>query len=210
MPFDEKNLPPLDTEEGWFLIPEWGAGTWHKDCQITRGKGPGGSDLIERNYTTYLEPIGWQKDKSGGIWHYYHLPCLEMHDLGDSTEAKLITHYTPLQISNQQCVICNWYRTIRVNKATHLIELIYQQEEIDSYKPTGQGQVRQDSSVKWFDAFGKPCAIGGSFFDSIYSDNYRIKPFMPVNFYHDKDMRTSLKTYLISHGMAELVPDDSH
>src|SRR5262249_17513184 len=154
------------------------------------------------------DPIGWQMDKRGGIWDYWHIPTFERHDMGSSEELKLVLRNEPIRISEQECVFRAYAQTVRVNKFTRRIESAFQQEELQTCHPV-PGGFRQASYVRWFDASGRPGgSLSGMFTENIWANCYIIKPYAPVNFYRGKDMRTSFKTYLMSHGMADLVPDD--
>ena len=208
MPFDERYLPPLDTEEGWYWIPRWAAGMWHRDQVTQQGKIAFLKlHWLATDHVTTPEPWGWQMDKNGGIWHYWHVPYLEVHDLGQTVDLKLVRHYEAVAMTNEQCVLRLWASTIRVDKLSRQVVFVYQQEELDTIHLLSVGQEKQDGSDKWFDADGRPMkAVFRN--DGFVANNTLVKQFAPIDNYKGKNMRTSFRAFLVSHGMANLVPDD--
>ena len=211
--FDPRLLPPEGTEDGWFWIPNWAAGMFHQDFQTTLGPmvrvGFSVLNLSQttENHVTSPEPSGWQMDKNGGIWDYYHLPILSRHEGNDFIEYKLVTKSKAIEINNSQMVGRDFCQTIRVNKFTGIIQTVYQQIDISKTRPTPLG-TRTDFLTYWFDEYGRPgTAINRKPSDIITGESKRVSPYAPVNVWKGKDMRASFRLFLLSHGMANLVPE---
>lgn len=212
--FDPRLLPPEGTEDGWYWIPEWSAGIFHRDFQTTLGPtvrvGFSTMNLSRttEDHVTDNEPSGWQMDKNGGIWDYFHLPRTERHEGSDFIEYKIIRKYQPIEMSISQCVSRIFAQTIRVNKFNGIIQMVYQQDEINKSRPTALG-FRQDSLCYWFDENGRPgTSLNRKPSDIITGESKRIRPFSPVNVWKGKDMKASFRLFLLSHGKADLVPED--
>ena len=213
--FDPNLLPAEGTEEGWYWIPDWAAGIFHRDSQTTLGptvrlgfRSINLSRTIE-DHVTDNEPSGWQMDRKGGIWQYFHLPQTERHEGADFIEYKVILKHQPVEISNTQFITRTFAQSIRVNKFNGIIVMVYQQDDINKSQPTGLGY-RQDSLCHWFDQYGRPgSVVNKKRTDLITSESKRIRSFAPVNVWKGKDMKASFHRFLLSHGKADLVPEET-
>jgi hypothetical protein len=203
--FMEESSSVNAAEDGWYWIPHWLAGFSRRDRQITI---KGRSKITTEMHAESTEPCGWQMDKCGEIWDYHHVPYVERQDLGQFVDYKTIIRTEPIKLSDAECIFRSWSRTVRLTKTSQRIEKVYQQDELQTVKPESGGKYRVIGSIKMFDASGCPIVLNGKDVEEKYiADDFIVKPFTPVNHYGGKDMVENFKSFLLAHGLANLIPD---
>jgi hypothetical protein len=93
-------------------------------------------------------------------------------------------------------------RTV-VAKSTNTISAISQMEFIKSYSLAGPQLVKSETSAKVFDQQGNPVALVEA-----WAMQHRIAPFTASTHVNGEDVRPLLRTYLIDHGLENLVPQE--
>ncbi len=199
--FNEANLPAMGTTQGWYWIPTWAAGIWHREVMTYLGPdGTGQTQLSRVNHFW-----GDQVDNQGGIWHHHNEPYGEREDLPQWTEWKTVLVREPVLITAQQMQMHFRATTIQVERATGKIHESYQQEEMQYLRPEGPGAMYQESWIKFFDQMGKPKGM-----EHGVAHLALIQPFQPVPYDRKTalDLRQDFQLYLASHGYQYLVPNN--
>jgi len=74
--FNAGNLPANDTSTGWYRIPSWFAGTWHREFEtdtLPNGK-------VQTQLSRVDVQHGHQVDRRKGIWHHHSEPFAQRID----------------------------------------------------------------------------------------------------------------------------------
>ena len=196
--FNEGNIQKIPKEEGWYWVPRWIAGSWHRETQTAYTEnGP----VTQRNRSE--KHFGMQQDSNGEIWDYYHVPIKQVAEGSAFTEYKVMRSYSILPAGNGKFAMKSRSTCVRVDRNTNKIISSHTQEDINTFSPQGRGVIRSDCSMRLFDTNGKPkdSATG-------YYTCDMVQPFQPTNFLDGKDLRKSFKNFLISHNWPKLVPLD--
>jgi len=197
--FSEADLPAEDTEDGWYKIPYWRAGKFHREKQINHSL-TGDTTVTSRVDHVY----GMQQDKSGGIWHHTSWPHVTRVETDKYDEYKIINRYEPVKCEPNEFAFKVSSTDIDVNKTTGKIERVTKQEEIHHYTPGPEGSALGEVEWKGYTASGEPNTTN----EHSSVEEMQVEPFRIINSWRKKDLRASFKKYLLSHGMADLVPDD--
>ncbi len=191
-------------EDGWYWIPSWLAGDWRRDEETIVSEYDymtgEGSHIPHTIMATELAQFGQQRDSQGGIWHC-RLASAGLADCGSYFSVAHIQKQEPVAVSKDRVVIKDVFTELRVNKDTHAIIDSVQAESITEYFPMKDGVLKVTSSVKSFDEQGMAKKLQNN-----VSTTLRTKPFLPTNFYKDKNLRASFKRYLESHNLSNLIP----
>ncbi len=207
--YSDDLLIPADAKfQGqWLYVPSWYAGTRHSEEAIILYRqnfvtGEISSPMM-RQLNRQDDAVGCQKDRNGGIWDFKEIPCIQ-HVESDRVNAVLyIKKVTPLFGTDERIVIRYDEISIELNKRTNRIVSVVQQEQINTITSPSPGILRADVSVKAFDDAGTPQRLE----QSVIIEKI-IKPYEQKDSYKGQDIRPSFKDYLISHGLANLVPLD--
>jgi hypothetical protein len=197
--FAEADLPAEDTEDGWYKIPYWRAGKFHREKQINHSL-TGDTVVTSRVDHVY----GMQQDKSGGIWHHTSWPHITRVETDKYDEYKIINRYEPVECEPNEFAFKVSTTDIDVNKTTGKIERVTKQEEIHKYTPGPNNTALGEVEWRGYSASGEPNTTN----EQSSVEETQVEPFRIVNFWRKKDLKASFKKYLLSHGMADLVPDD--
>jgi hypothetical protein len=200
--FNEANLPPMGTNQDWRWIPSWAAGTWHRETQ-TNFLPTGPQTILSRSVNETQE--GDQMDSHGGVWKHISLPKKSTIEEDRYTEYQIVTHWEPILINETQIVRRSRFMAIMVNRSNNKIAKVVQKEEFDTYHPEGQGAYLQDAWLTVYNERGRQL-----FSERGQAHLYQIHPFEPIAIDPKTglDLRQDFKNYLLSHGLANLVPVD--
>lgn len=197
--FEPSKLPSTQTEpkNNWYKIPNWLAGTWHKDSQ---------TDFYRFSYktnttdtTTRIETAksngtwGTQQDDKGVIWQFDPAPFTATVDSGDDFVVQMVRSSEPLDVNERRLVRRSIDTQIRVAKSNGVIKSVQTGEQITVYKSEGEALIKRETSAKVFDPSGQPVLLGKSF---AYEN--RIKPFVPQDVYKGKDMKKLFEEFMKS------------
>jgi hypothetical protein len=189
----------------WFHIPSWYAGARHSERMTV---------VYRYNYKTgeTTQPMfsqlerqdsisGYQKDKNGGIWDYRQVPRIQ-HVESDFVDAVLfVKSIHPVKDTAEQFVIEYEEISITLQKGSHKILQVTQQEQISTVSSPEPGLLRSDVSVKNFDMDGKPLRKEQSLVFSKIQ-----KPFEQIDSLKGVDLKASFVDYLHANHLDELVP----
>jgi hypothetical protein len=147
-------------EEG-FKIPSWMAGVWQRSDSnetsrvlLTSGKKlqPAG-----RGVASVKESFGTFHDASGQVWQVFdQRKATGSIDRGPNIDYSKVTDYNIIATADGATTVVVRATHAIVNKNTHRIASAFQDEELNTYSKMPDGRLRTDSSVKVFDAQGKP------------------------------------------------------
>jgi hypothetical protein len=195
-----------ETNDLWYYIPEWYAGTRHVDENFIfyrydyRTKEE--SQPMLRQLNRQDSTSGCLQDRKGGIWDFKHTPIIQ-HVESDAVNAVLfVRKFTPLAGNADRLVLKYDEVSISISKKSNKIVEVVQQEQINTITCPQPGTLRVDASTKSFDWDGSPRRLEQAVMVSKIT-----KPFEPREVLNGVDLRQSFKDYLVSHNLADLVPD---
>lgn len=195
--FDPDKLPNAASEgaNNWYQIPTWLAGTWHKDTQTDYYRFNYKTNLVDTTSRTETAKSdgtwGTQIDAKGTIWQYDPAPFNATVDGGDQFIVQLVRSSEPVEVSDKRFVRRSVDTQIRVAKANGEIQMVESGEQITTYTPEGDDQIKRETSAKVFDTSGRAVLLGKSF-----AYEKRISPFVPQNTYKGKDMKLLFQQFL--------------
>lgn len=195
--FAEADLPRENTEEGWYRIPFWRAGKFHREHQTDHAI-TGDVTIVSRVDHVY----GMQRDRAGGIWHHTSWPHITKVDLDGYSEYKIIERYEPIEGAPNEYAVKVMTTDIDVDSKTHRIKRVTKQIEIDRYTPGPNGVAIGESEWQGYSADGNP----NTQIEHSSMEEVQVEPFRVVDRWRDKDLKTSFRAYLESHGQADLIP----
>jgi hypothetical protein len=197
--FSAVDLPAEDTEDGWYRIPYWRAGKYHREKQ-TNHSVTGDVTIVSRVDHVY----GMQQDKAGGIWHHRSWPHITRVETDKYDEYKIINKYEPIEGAPNEFAFKVSTTDIDVDKKTGKIAQVSRQEEIHKYTPGENGIAIGDVEWQGYTADGNP----NTQVERSSVEEEQVEPFRVINNWRGKDLRESFRKFLMSHGKADLVPDD--
>lgn len=169
--------PPGKSPPTKFMVPPWLAGVWQRtqSTEVSRVQLPN-HIYIKPGGTTVArvaDKFGTFEDVHGRVWQLFDpRKALGQVDRGPVIDYHQVFNYD-LVTRGKNCAFVEVTAShIVVNKKTHKISSVYQDEELNTYTLITDGQVRTDGSVKVFDAHGKPLYLARS-----VSTETRIAPF---------------------------------
>jgi hypothetical protein len=207
--FDERAFTNVVPTNLWVAIPPWMAGTWETrtetQLEFADLTFPGlGTTNQPRMFTRQDNWIfGMQTDKYGQIWHFINVPSYRKVVLASTIEHRRELSKEFLFVSKNRVMTRYRFLAVIANTETNKIQQVRQQETVMLYKPESQNVLRGFGSVKIFSQEGIPLLVSKNF-----TPFYRVQHFAPVPTYHGIDMRKSFRDYLVSHNLADRVPDD--
>jgi hypothetical protein len=150
--FNAANLPAAGTTAGWYWIPPWSGGTWHREMMTYIG--PDGTGQTQLSRVDHF--WGQQADNRQEIWQHHNEPYSEREDLPKWTEWKTVVLQDPVRLTAGEMQMHFRATTVQVNKKNGKINKTYQQEEMQFLRPEGAGKMYEESWMKFFDEMGRP------------------------------------------------------
>lgn len=159
------------------IVPNWLAGTWQRDrsSETIRIALPSNARLKPGGVSVakVTDKFGSFVDEDGLICQIYDPSKAEGQvDRGAQVDHHLVSFYQLVETGPKSVVVEVVATHLVVNKKSGKITSVYQDEEINTYTSLTDSQLRTDSSVKIFDAHGKPIYLTKS-----VSMEERIAPF---------------------------------
>jgi hypothetical protein len=144
-----------------FKIPAWMAGVWQRSDsnELSRISLPSGKQLkaAGHNIASVRDTFGTYRDETGQIWQVFDpRKATGSIDRGTAIDCSSVTAYDIIQSGSDAPVVAVRATHIIVSKSTHRVLSSFQDEELNTYSKTLDGRLRTESSVKVFDAKGKP------------------------------------------------------
>lgn len=144
-----------------FAVPNWLAGTWERtqSTEISR------VNLATNTHTEttgtsvarVTDKFGTYKDAQGRIWQLFDpRKAIGQIDRGNFMDFHRVASYDLISRGDKVVIVEVTALHLVVNKKTQKIISTFQDEELNTYTQLSDGQLRTDSSVKVFDAHGKP------------------------------------------------------
>ncbi|MBU6455236.1 MAG: hypothetical protein KGS72_25930 [Cyanobacteria bacterium REEB67] len=186
--FDEANLPPLHTTKCWYEIPDWFAGTWHRENEKVSVLG-----LPLKVKASRDRVRGTQLDALGHIWQACDEPSVVKVNGSLFTDYKLIFSLEPLAVSKERVTLRFIVKSISVDNESGKIIRVYDSVEIQESTLASTGHVRATVTN------GKRKV--GSF------DEVLTAPFSPVDQDDHRNYDVEFCEYLRSEGKANLNVD---
>jgi hypothetical protein len=137
------------------------AGVWQRSDsnELSREQLPSRKQLkpAGRTIASVKDTFGTYRDESGQIWQVFDpRKATGSIDRGTNIDYHSVTAYDIIQSGSDAPVVAVRATHVIVNKSTHRVVSSFQDEELNTYSKTPDGRLRTDSSVKVFDAKGKP------------------------------------------------------
>ncbi len=192
------NLPPEGTEDGWYQIPAWRAGKFHRESQTNHTLF---GDVTIQSKVDHV--YGMQLDKRGGIWHHESWPKVTKVDMDGYAEYKIIHTYQPVSITAEEFVIKAFSTDIDVDPATGKIKRVTKQEDFNKYYPCRKGIACADCTTLGFSQYGRINTTK----EQSTLEEVLVEPFQVINKFRGMDLKASFIRYLKSHDMPDLIPD---
>jgi len=190
----------------WFMIPVWMAGRWHKRGDMTVSV----TDLVTGRtgmpnvWTDNDMTVRWghQSDRAGNIWHANFIPAEKDGESGGDIVRFLTVAQSCEKTTPQVLITRTHYVVTKSPQGGNEVLESYQQESLNNYALTADGELENQSSNKMFHMNGKAYRIG-----TLESRFSRIQGFMPANFDRGIDMRIALTDYLHRQNLDHLIPE---
>lgn len=197
--------PKLQKYVEWFQIPNWMAGTWSKQGDMTLSA----TDLntgYRSNQQSWVDnrmvvTFGHQVDKQGGIWQANVLPA-ETDSMSGSKMVRFMAVSRRLEAADQSGLVTRTHYVITETSAgTGQIADQFQQESLNHYGILQDGELVNRSSNRVFSYAGRPMRDG-----NLESRFNRVSAFSPRTELDGFDLVASFKQYLNSIGRGDLAP----
>lgn len=205
--FNQQALPAAMPNNDWYWIPFWFAGHKHVDyATILRDYDFQTGASVSPNKTVMSRQdlsIGFQADRNGQVWEFKRAPYSTTIERDSFFTTMMVSKREPIKITQDLVILRLVETSVNVDKSSQRILKTEQEEQINTYVPAGNGLIRMQASIKTFGPDGSP---------QIQELSSRIienrAPFQPVDYYQGLDMRMLFRNYLLSHGFANLLPQD--
>lgn len=204
--FDKGKLPNKigSSLNDWYRIPNWLAGTWHREMQTDYYRFDYASNSADT--TTHVQKAisdgtwGTQSDAQGNVWQFDPAPYSEIVDAGSEKVIQIIRIAEPVEMTAERFVKRSVSTQLRVDKATGTIKGVETGEQITTITPQTNNLIRRETSSKVFDHTGKALLRGKSF-----SLETRTTEFEAQNFYRGQDMRQLFQEFMKLSGATAFV-----
>jgi hypothetical protein len=198
------SVPP---KREWYRVPPWLAGSWEADESTQTSYTNYKTDTVNSNIVTSPiqshDYLGLQRDRLGGVWQIVQVPYISEFSTADSIIKDLHTDDSAISDSDTSLVMRIIATRTTVAKSTNTISNISQMEFIKSYSLAGPQLVKSETSAKAFDQQGNPIALVKA-----WAVLHRIAPFAGSDQFDGKDVRSLFRSYLMEHGLENLVPQE--
>lgn len=195
---ERMNLGATETKKEiteWRRIPDWFAGTWHKERskRFVNGR--------PIYYQTRADLItGYQKDAKGRIWQPVFVSVGQV-ETDDYIEYQMPQRKTVYAIENGKYTSFSLSTRLRVDKDSGQIISSFQQEDLSVSKPDGDGLVKAVVECRVFNQDGKV-----QLEDTIEVLEERTEEFNPIDEFNGVNYRQSFFDFLEASGHPELIP----
>ncbi len=182
---------------GWRRVPDWFAGTWHKENTTRYVEGRPVS------YQTRADLItGYQQDAKGRIWQPTFTSVAKV-ETDDYVEYQMPQRKTIYENYSTKYVSFSLSTRVRVDKETNQIMSSFQQEDLSVSTPQPDGTVKAVVECRVFNQNGKV-----KFEDTIVVIEEKLEDFNPIDEFNGFDYRQNFIQFLQSKGHPELIPPD--
>lgn len=181
----------------WRRIPNWFAGTWHKEksTRFVNGK--------PVSYQTRADLItGYQMDAKGRIWQPIFVNVGKV-ETDDYIEYQMPQRKTIYAMEKGKYTSFSLSTRVRIDKDTNQIMSSFQQEDLSVSTPQSDGVVKAVVECRVFNQDGRV-----KFEDTIEVMEVRVEEFNPIDEYNGIDYRDSFIKFLEASGHPELIPPD--
>lgn len=209
--FNPSLMKRLAPQDYWYRIPNWLGGIWQRNQQnLLKQKN---LTLKAKLTSTLLAPPrlglfksqvryrwGYQYDRMGNIWNYVRFPYIARVHGANTYTVQVVRKAVPVRISDKIVVLKFLSSNHRIDLRSNIIVSSEQSEALSMYALFKPNVLYARYSTKKFDSDGKPVSIQES-------ESYipQIEKFYPENFKDGKDLRLSLRNYLLAN-QPNLVP----
>lgn len=144
-----------------FVLPDWLAGDWERtqSTEISRVNLQTNSHISTTGTSVakVIDKFGTYKDAQGRIWQIFDpRKATGQIDRGNFMDYHRVSSYELISRGEKTAIVEVTASHLVVNKKSKKIISSFQDEELNTYTQLADGQLRTDSSVKVFDAHGKP------------------------------------------------------
>ncbi len=164
----------------WFQIPAWFAGLFQSNSTtIDYQKDYVSGETAHPNHTLSSlgqESHGYQQDAKGNIWHYYVESGSSKAEQAKQFTFNQIDWYGPEVVEKDRVVMRILATSLIVDKRTGVIVDSFRREDIKTYEPIAEGQIKVNYTSKSFDSHGLPRDLQNG--HAIYK---RVGAFKPID-----------------------------
>jgi len=195
--FNKANLPKTKIVNGWYWIPSWLAGVWHRETVTDLNE-----DGSQNTHTERADHLwGHQSDRFGTIWHHHCEPYTQIVEQDDITYSKTIVSLQPIVMSGSEVRMHYKDLTVGYNKDNKLIVTTHKHEQIS--KLTRQGDLlAEEIWSKEYDQNGN--CYSSDHAKTVYTLIHTFKPTKVDK--NGLDLEKHFALFLLSHGYLDRVP----
>ena len=205
--FTEQSIPVLQANNDWYWIPLWFAGQKHMDsATILQDYDFRTGQTITPNRTIVTRQdlsIGFQTDRNGQVWEFKRAPYTSVVEGANTFTTVMVRNRDPLHVDQNTVVLRLVETSVVVDKRSRRIQKTIQEEQINTYVPTGGGTMKLQTSIKSFGADGSPQVQETSV--RMISQN---APYQPVDVYQGMNLKTMFRDFMLAKGYSRFLPDD--
>ncbi len=192
----------------WFRIPQWMAGSWVKDGDMTTEETDlrTGASSRQQIWTENRLQVNWghQMDAKGNIWHVNLLPS-ERDGVSAGKQVRFLTLKQKCEnFDNSQLITRTFYAVGEYSGFRGEQVDAFQQESLNHYALDQRGTLVNSSSNRVFNYAGIPVRDG-----HLVSNFRKTGEFRSLENMRGVDLKDALKDYLLSQGWNELVPQST-
>lgn len=216
--YDESRLraPSNAKATFWWRVPDWLVGAWHNSGRtrqlafnnLETGESYQTNGSVAVNYSEH-EIIGLRKDRRGDVWTCVPTPYLSRDYVGRTLNVNVIDSVEEVESSDDHVVLRLIATTIVVDLPDRTITAISQRESLQTYKPIANGKVLVLSSMRFFDAEGKP-----KYATELLTHCRRQSDFTEMHYWTSPgtglaviDLAKSFKDFLRQQRLEDLIPE---
>jgi hypothetical protein len=183
----------------WQEIPNWLGGVWRSTSQMRYLS----ENEVNGEHSTPKSGVspGRLLDRKGNLWHYTSTPFTNRLEGDDYFRLKNVVHDKMRMISPEQVTLLIRSSSTEFRKSDEVAFRSYQQEGSYIYTLDKDGTLLKKG---WCNHFDEDGVLRHRGFDVVRYE--KIAPFEPIEELHGLDLRKSLKEYLESHHMENLIP----
>lgn len=206
---DVLKLRQLEPDNFWYQIPDWAAGSFHREKETTYYTYWYGTR--QRNYDTDSftsrgnETRGWQQDRLGKVWEFAYRDYVTVTEHDTTWRVHLVKDCELVEADQDHMVLRFLADSLTVSKETRTIIDTDQSESLQTYVACGNTLVKCDGSIKTFDDDGNPVCLAKNLVFEL-----RTKEYKPNNQFRSRNMQALFAEFLHTHGHDDLIPSPNH
>ncbi len=204
--FDENMLPKPVQNDDWYQIPYWFAGKFAMSEKTIVSYYSYKTDTQTQPNRTipyeFSSVHGCQIDSLNTVWDCSRVPHICRARGSNFIDIAYVYSQQAIEVNSDRVIFKSAGYGIRVSTGSNRIIRIFPQVDwLSTFYPDDEGHIKRELISIVYDRYGNAITRGVE--TSILT---KTEPFHRVDMFNSKDLRESFRTYLISQGLANLVP----